>query len=482
MSPTLRLLYAEDNPLDADLALSHFRQTAPDLQVEILGTGELCRERLDREPFDLLLLDNHLPDVDGIELLARLRAAGHKLPVVMLTVVGDEDSVARALLAGADDYVTKAGDYLTRLPALLRDLVARVRNRTVGDGAGLQRARRVLYIEPYAADAHLTLQHFATFAPHLHLHIAERCVDALDMLTQKSGFDLVMSDLRLPDMNALEFFHEAQMRGIDLPFIVITGHGDEQTAVALLRLGASDYIVKRDHYLTQLPHSIDHALHRFQLDRTTRRLRADLDSMNRTLEQRVAARNAELHEEIRERQQAVQGLKRSEALLRVAGRTARLGGWALDLPDLSLTWTDEVCDIHEVPAGHVLDLEGALQFVAPEWREVARRAVYACARDGTAFDLQMEIITAKGRRLWVRSTGEAEGNGAAGISRVQGALQDVDDYKRSERRINDQIAELLRWQQVMVNREGRALELKEEVNELLARLSLPPRYGNPKEP
>ena len=61
-------------------------------------------------------------------------------------------------------------------------------------------------------------------------------------------------------------------------------------------------------------------------------------------------------------------------------------------------------------------------------------------------------------------------------------LQDIDAHKRSERRISDQLAELQRWQQATVNRESRAQELKAEVNELLSRLKLPPRYGTSSEP
>ena len=45
-----------------------------------------------------------------------------------------------------------------------------------------------------------------------------------------------------------------------MPFIIITGKGDEAAAIAALKLGAYDYIVKRDNYLTQLPYAIDNAI------------------------------------------------------------------------------------------------------------------------------------------------------------------------------------------------------------------------------
>jgi PAS domain S-box-containing protein len=298
-----RLLYAEDNRDDAELTVAHFARNAPDLQIEILERGIPCQSRVEGGGVDLVLLDSHLPDIPGIEVLSRLRKARQRVPVVMLTGVGDQESVAAALLAGADDYVTKAGDYLTRLPTLLRDLLARFRDQPQGDASAL-RVRRVLYVEPDVIDAERAVRHLALSAPHLQIDIASRCSTALEQMTRGSGYDLVMTDLRIPDMSTVVFFHEARSRGIDLPFIVITGHGDEQTAVALLRLGASDYIVKRDNYLVQLPFSIDHALHRFQLDRTMKRLHTDLGSLNRTLEQRVETRTAELNREVLERRRA----------------------------------------------------------------------------------------------------------------------------------------------------------------------------------
>lgn len=298
MNDTIRLLYVEDSPQDADLTRAHFAREAPDFRLEIVGTGAHCLAQLETEKFDLLLLDNRLPDMEGLDVLGRLRASGQTLPVVMVTGTGDDETVAKALRAGAADYVSKSEGYLATLPDLLRGLLARLRNRQLLDGNDAQRVQRILYVEHNLMDAELTASHFAVAAPHLQLHSVASSLEALTLLAPGHGFDLVLTDLRMPDMSALELIREAQHRGIDLPFVVITGKGDEATAVAILRLGAYDYLVKRDNYLMQLPHAIDHALQRFRLDQTTRRMRAELKSLNVFLEQKIANRTAELHQEI----------------------------------------------------------------------------------------------------------------------------------------------------------------------------------------
>lgn len=294
MVEKIRILYAEDNALDADLTRVHFELEAPDFHLDIVDNGAACLRQLTAQPYAALLLDNHLPDTDGLDLLLVLRAAGHLLPVVMVTGVGDDETVARALRAGASDYVPKAGDYLQSVPALLRALIARRQERMLREDADSWRDQHVLYIEPNGMDAELTQQHFANQAPHLKLQLLDNCMDALAVLSAPHNIDLVLTDLRVPGMDALEFIHEVKRRQIDVPFVVITGKGDEATAVALLRLGASDYLVKRDNYLVQLPHAIEHALHRFRLDRSNQRLHAQWQVLNASLELKVAQRTAEL--------------------------------------------------------------------------------------------------------------------------------------------------------------------------------------------
>jgi CheY-like chemotaxis protein len=66
---SLRVLYAEDNGADADLTKTHFELHAPEIALEIVDTGQQCLVRLEERSYDVLLLDNHFPDMEGIDVL-----------------------------------------------------------------------------------------------------------------------------------------------------------------------------------------------------------------------------------------------------------------------------------------------------------------------------------------------------------------------------------------------------------------------------
>lgn len=93
------------------------------VDVEDSGQTALDRLRADAHGFDLVLLDVMLPDVDGFEVVRRLREAHRFVPVIILTARGEADDVARGFEAGADDYLPKPFDLLVlfaRMQALLR--------------------------------------------------------------------------------------------------------------------------------------------------------------------------------------------------------------------------------------------------------------------------------------------------------------------------------------------------------------------------
>ncbi|HEX5148408.1 MAG TPA: response regulator transcription factor [Candidatus Limnocylindrales bacterium] len=104
--------------------------------VALARSGEEGLEIAVGQAPDLVVLDVRLPGIDGFEVLRRLRAAGSKAPVLMLTARDDEVDKVIGLELGADDYVTK--------PFGLRELLSRVKallRRAYGDLADAQGGR-----------------------------------------------------------------------------------------------------------------------------------------------------------------------------------------------------------------------------------------------------------------------------------------------------------------------------------------------------
>jgi len=273
----IRVLYAEDDTNDVDLTSAYFQANEPDFELDVVHTGTGCVEALERGGYDVLLLDHHLPDMDAPQVLQRLAAMARRVPVVVTTSVGDETLAVQLFRLGVSDYVPKAGEYLAQLPAVLRGALADWRT---GAGRQDESPRRVLYVEHDPADVDLTLTHLAEAAPHLRVETVHSASSALVRLGE-DDFDLVLADLRLPEMNALELLRQANHQSLEVPFIVVTGGGDEVSAVAAPNLGAYDYIVKRYDYLTRLPYAIDHAIARCQLTRANRDLQRELRARHR---------------------------------------------------------------------------------------------------------------------------------------------------------------------------------------------------------
>jgi two-component system cell cycle sensor histidine kinase/response regulator CckA len=136
--------------------------------------------------------------------------------------------------------------------------------------------------------------------------------------------------------------------------------------------------------------------------------------------------------DVTERRVVQEALARNEALLRMATQVSRLGAWQVELPSRALTWSDEVRAIHETDPGFTPAVDDGLNYYAPEFQQRIREVFAACVEHGTAYDEELQIITARGRRVWVRTLGEAVRDEAGNIVRVQGAFQDISQQKQTE--------------------------------------------------
>jgi PAS domain S-box-containing protein len=174
------------------------------------------------------------------------------------------------------------------------------------------------------------------------------------------------------------------------------------------------------------------------------------------LEELVAARTAEL--------------QWSKELLNETGRLARVGGWEIDLLKNELIWTDVVRQIHEVGPGFRPTVEAGINFYAPEAVPVISEAVRRAIEEGQPFDVELQLITAKKKRLWVRAVGEAiRENGK--IVKVRGVFQDIHERKLAEEELKkhrDHLEELVN---------ARTEELKESQNALIEAQTVA-RMGN----
>jgi two-component system nitrogen regulation response regulator NtrX len=104
-----RVLVVDDDPDVLDLVTDILRSHPLAPEVVKVADGPSALRAIERQAFDLVLLDIWMPDMDGLEALTRIRALAPGLPVLMVTG-SDSESASRALQKGAFGYLPKPLD------------------------------------------------------------------------------------------------------------------------------------------------------------------------------------------------------------------------------------------------------------------------------------------------------------------------------------------------------------------------------------
>ncbi len=125
-------------------------------------------------------------------------------------------------------------------------------------------------------------------------------------------------------------------------------------------------------------------------------------------------------------------LKRNEELLEKSMSVARIGGWEVDLVKNQVFWTQVTREIHEVSEDYVPNLEEGINFYKAGYDRVKIATLVSDSiRDGKPWDTELQIVTSKGREVWVRAKGEAEFVNGRCV-RLFGTFQDIDEKKKVE--------------------------------------------------
>jgi len=133
--------------------------------------------------------------------------------------------------------------------------------------------------------------------------------------------------------------------------------------------------------------------------------------------------------DITESQRLETALRQSEKLRTRAEALGQVGGWEFDVATRQLTWTETVYRIHELDPARQPTVQEGIDFYTPESRPTIELAVKRAIQLGESFDVELEIITAKGNRRHVHAIGHAD----LALGKVFGFFQDITQHKLAEK-------------------------------------------------
>ncbi|MBE3141728.1 MAG: response regulator, partial [Thermoplasmata archaeon] len=196
---------------------------------------DLKRAKEDGEPYSLLFLDIRMPGMDGFELLEEIKKAQLNLNVIFITGHGDEEKAIKAIRLGVFDYLKKPISLKELYTAIYRIKQKMEREKkesfrhhvlVVDDEKNLcDRIKHELDKEGYLVTA---------------IYDSEEGLNYF----KNNRVDIVIADLKMPGMSGLEMIKHCREITDNFISIIITGHGDQETAIGALRMSIFDYLKK----------------------------------------------------------------------------------------------------------------------------------------------------------------------------------------------------------------------------------------------
>ncbi|MEJ1160657.1 response regulator [Prosthecomicrobium sp. N25] len=232
-------------------------------------------------------------------------------------------------------------------------------------------------------------------------------VDAL----QSRDCEIILADYSLPDFDGLTALSLARELKPEIPFIFVSGVVGEDFATGALKLGAADYVMKRN--LGRLDGAVSRALEQAR-DRA-------------------------------ERRRVEEALQRSELSARVATEAAALGLWNYDAVRREFRCDARCRSLFGLDAEAEPSYEMLLDRCAPEDRERVRKAVEAasegCGEPNCSFDVEFRVSPARGEPRWVAMHGQTQNDGDGAV-RLVGVVRDTTAERKAHETLQNLAASL----------------------------------------
>ncbi len=304
------VLIVDDDPALLAALPEALRLRMDGVTVDTADSGAAALDRIAAREYEAIVIDIKMPGMDGLALLAEIRARRPDTPVLMITGHGEHALAIQALRGGAYDFIQKPIDRDHFVAALSRAMRAHALNRRGKDrqvalerctgeleqivekfGRGSEQPR-VLIVDDDPALLQALPQALQLRMAEATVETADSAAVALDRIAARD-YDAIVTDIKMPGMDGLALLAEIRRRQPDTPILIITGHGEYDLSVRALRAGAYDFIQKpidRDRFVASLYRAIRaHAVNRrgrdrqLALERCTSELEGIVEKLGREL-------------------------------------------------------------------------------------------------------------------------------------------------------------------------------------------------------
>ena len=388
----LRILLLEDSIQDAELIQELLEADHFVCDITRVQTRAEFVAALENGGIDLVLADYKLPSFDGLSALQLTLSARPDVPFIFVSGFGEEIAI-EALTSGAKDYVLKTG--LSRLvPAVQRAL--REAREQAERNKPEETLLRILLLEDSIQDAELIQDLLEANYFVCEVTRAQTRAEFLVAL-EDGGIDLILADYKLPSFDGLSALKLALSARPDLPFIFVSGFGEE-IAIEALTSGATDYVLKT-------------------------RLSRLVPSMQRAL--REARERAE-------RKKAEAALRRSEMYLAEAERLSNTGTFGWNASTGEIYWSDGAYRVFECEPTTKPNVQWVIDRTHPDDRMRLHQLLDRAAMEGREFIAEHRLLMADGSVKYVQAVAHRLiGEDPRHLIFV-GALTDITERKRAE--------------------------------------------------
>ena len=253
---SLRVLVIEDDETARKQMAKAIRKEG--YEVLAAEDGRAGVDIFEKEHPEIVITDLKMPGLGGLEVMQTVKRLSPNVPVVLITAFGGVDAAILALREGVLDYLTKPLD-LDQLTLVL--------------GRASEKVREFKEIDSFptlllADDDEKTRKRLAKVLDHESWRVIQagngrEAVDAFD----RTKIDVAILDIKMPEMDGLEALHEMRSNSDDFEAIILTGYGDEASAIQALRDGAMNFL-KKPVDIDQLILAAQKALDKLQSERS----------------------------------------------------------------------------------------------------------------------------------------------------------------------------------------------------------------------